>query len=86
VNATTDNIEQRAREFLPKPCAYARVCDGAHDIRIGSQQPPNRAGGYATPWAAMYDTPAVLAAIVAALRSVAQPSGHIGVETVEEEE
>lgn len=36
------------------PYGYLRQCDGQIQISIGSEQPHNRSGGYATPWFAIY--------------------------------
>lgn len=43
---------------LPKAIFWARNIDGRLELRAG-EKPPNRAGGYASPWAAMYDGPSV---------------------------
>lgn len=40
---------------LPEPYGYLRDLDGRLQISIGPIRPADRAGGYATPWAAMYD-------------------------------
>lgn len=70
----TDPIEQRAIALLPAPIGYCRVLDHCTEIHVGTTSPPNRAGGLATPWAALYDRPAAVSAIAAALRSVEQPA------------
>ncbi len=42
-------------ELLPEPYGYLRELDGRLQMSIGPVHPADRAGGYATPWAAMYD-------------------------------
>lgn len=40
-----------------QPYGYLRENDGQVQISIGPERPPNRSGGYATPWGAIYDAP-----------------------------
>ena len=40
---------------LPEPYGYLRDMDGGLQMSIGPVRPADRAGGYATPWVAMYD-------------------------------
>jgi len=47
--------EKRIAELEARtPYGYLRQCDGQIQISIGSEQPHNRSGGYATPWFAIY--------------------------------
>lgn len=47
--------EKRIAELESRtPYGYLRQCDGQIQISIGSEQPHNRSGGYATPWFAIY--------------------------------
>ncbi|HHR1376346.1 TPA: ead/Ea22-like family protein [Citrobacter freundii] len=47
--------EKRIAELEARtPYVYLRQCDGQIQISIGSEQPNNRSGGYATPWFAIY--------------------------------
>lgn len=47
--------EKRIAELEARtPYCYLRQCDGQIQISIGSEQPHNRSGGYATPWFAIY--------------------------------
>ncbi|HHE5221331.1 TPA: hypothetical protein ACPEW4_003989 [Citrobacter braakii] len=47
--------EKRIAELEARtPYGYLRQCDGQIQISIGSDQPHNRSGGYATPWFAIY--------------------------------
>ena len=47
--------EKRIAELEARtPYGYLRQCDGQIQISIGSEQPNNRSGGYATPWFAIY--------------------------------
>ncbi len=41
---------------LPEPYGYLRDLDGRLQMSIGPVRPADRAGGCATPWAAMYDS------------------------------
>jgi len=54
---STDKLADALPE-LPKAIFWARNIDGRLELRAG-EKPPNRAGGYASPWAAMYDGPSV---------------------------
>ncbi|QRQ73086.1 ead/Ea22-like family protein [Citrobacter sp. B72] len=48
-------LRQRIAELEARtPYGYLRQCDGQIQISIGSEQPHNRSGGYATPWFAIY--------------------------------
>lgn len=68
-------IKATAREMRPTPIGWCRVTDGRYEIRVGDQRPPDRSGGYSTPWAALYDTPGVDRAIESALaRAVPESS------------
>ncbi len=47
--------EKRIAELeVRTPYGYLRQRDGKIQISIGSEQPHNRSGGYATPWFAIY--------------------------------
>jgi hypothetical protein len=47
--------EKRIAELEARtPYGYLRQRDGQIQISIGSEQPHNRSGGYATPWFAIY--------------------------------
>jgi hypothetical protein len=46
------------------PYGYLRENDGQVQISIGPERPPNRSGGYATPWGAIYAAPPELPANV----------------------
>ncbi|WP_345754787.1 hypothetical protein [Citrobacter braakii] len=53
--AKLDAAEKRIAELEARtPYGYLRQCDGQIQISIGSEQPHNRSGGYATPWFAIY--------------------------------
>ncbi len=48
-------LKERIAELEARtPYGYLRQCDGQIQISIGSEQPHNRSGGYATPWFAIY--------------------------------
>ncbi|HEE9988574.1 TPA: hypothetical protein R8G49_005332 [Citrobacter freundii] len=48
-------LKERIAELeARKPYVYLMQCDGQIQISIGSEQPNNRSGGYATPWFAIY--------------------------------
>lgn len=52
----TDQQDLKARlPELPEPWGFARVVDGQLFVSVGSIKPNDRSGGYATPWAAMFD-------------------------------
>lgn len=64
-----------AKELLAvreaQPYGYLRENDGQVQISIGPERPPNRSGGYATPWGAIYaapPAPAVPADVISTLR------------------
>lgn len=53
--ARAEAAEKRIAELESRtPYGYLRQCDGQIQISIGSEQPHNRSGGYATPWFAIY--------------------------------
>lgn len=59
------------RSTLPEPYGYLREVDGRCQLTVGPIAPPDRAGGYATPWAAIYPGSTV-AALQAARDAYAQ--------------
>ena len=48
---------------LPEPYGYLRDLDGGLQMSIGPVRPADRAGGYTTPWVAMYDPGRVRACV-----------------------
>ncbi|MNN87498.1 hypothetical protein D3C81_2050630 [compost metagenome] len=40
-----------------KPYGYLREVDGRCQLSVGPERPADRAGGYATPWGAIYAHP-----------------------------
>lgn len=39
---------------LPRPAVYMRDTDGRLEAKIGGDRPPDRSGGYSTPWGFFY--------------------------------
>lgn len=60
--ASEEEQQAIARELLAvreaKPYGYLRENDDQVQLSIGPEQPPNRSGGYATPWQPIYAAPA----------------------------
>lgn len=54
-------VPEGAQAAMPNPVGWCRVKNGQYEVQIGGERPHDRGNGQHSPWANLYDAPALRA-------------------------